>query len=476
MRIAYLANGIPSQLTMGLELSRRLREAGHEVTYLGHPERESRVRAHGFDFVRLDADRRLQRDAESHAVAWRDARSPRRFARRALERRRIRRRSLANDEIERRIRALAPERLVIDLELHFAVQATRGLGIPTVLAMGFFSVHRQRGLPPLSTPLRPAAAGEKIWRLELAWWRLLLETRHFEWRQRLGKLRRCELFPPVAYDTYDIDDLRALARERRFPLRRECSRREWLRPYMYRRLPVLCLTARELDLPQRTPDNLRYVGPMVPPPDRRRAEDASEPEGDRASGLRAWRRFREARRPQRPLVYCSLGSLWSADEGLLRRVVEVFARRPDWDLVLGLGGKLEPGRLGRLAGNVLALSWAPQLEVLAHSRCAITHGGLGTVHECVRLGVPMIVYSTGFVEQHGNATRVGFHGLGIVVDRNKDGVRDLGNHVAQALEDHNLRDRVEAMRQRLENYERTGLAVTLVETGGAGPAQGGAAS
>ncbi|MEM9593744.1 MAG: hypothetical protein AAGD06_05750 [Acidobacteriota bacterium] len=455
MRVVYLSIGMSSALNASFELSRRLTAAGHEVVYLSHADVGPRVEAQGHRFHRLDADRRHLEQAKAEAPNPRDLLRPWRLARSIGNRRRIRRRSIAEDELVETVRRLEPDLLLIDIELHVAILATAPLGIPTALPMVWFSIYRSPGLPPLHTSAKPipGAAGKRTeW---LAWTRLRLETLHMEWRRRLGRWRRGDVFPAVAYDTVDIDDVRAVARHWGFPAQR-VSRRHWLRPWTYTDLPVLCFNDPALDFPHDPPPNLHYLGPMV---DRRRAEaQIPGPSAD------AWAAFSQRRDRERPLVYASLGTYWAADTKFLGRILEVFRRRPEWDLVLGLGGRLDAASLPTAGDNVLALDFAPQLEVLGQADAALTHGGIGTINECLLLRVPMAVYSTGFVDQDGCAARLDHHGLAVVGDKDADDSHAIERALERALGDRELRGRVSAAADRLHALEASGTAVELLET------------
>jgi MGT family glycosyltransferase len=180
-----------------------------------------------------------------------------------------------------------------------------------------------------------------------------------------------------------------------------------------------------------------------------------------------WDRFRESRSTTegtRPLLYCSLGSHWSVDQGFLRKVLDVFVRRPGWDLVLGLGSKLDPEAMGPVPENALVLSWAPQLEILAVADGAITHGGITTINECIAYSVPMLVYSTEHVDQNGCAARIEYHGLGVVGDKNGDSPHDIERNIERLLSDSTIRENVSAMNRRLTEVERSGVAVSTVES------------
>ena len=465
MRILYLSIGMASPLNLSLELSRRLVAAGHEMVYASHADIENIVRDHGHDFVRLRA---LGSDeSTSSRASWRAL----------AERRRARRVSIEDDEPIRLLDEIRPDRVLADIEMHVAILKIAGpaaeRGIPLLLTMAFFSVHRAPGRPPLHTPHVPATTLLARLYMQWLWLRLRLETLHFEWRERLARFKSLDLWPPIGYTCFAVGDLRAVARAHAFPLRRETSRSQWLRPFMYTRLPVLCLNHHALDWPSEPPGNVHYVGAMVmtEPPAGRREVATGLDESTRAR-LEA---FLDADADQ-PLVYASLGSFWSADLDLLRAIICVFERRREWRLVLGLGGQLEPSALGslpgrfpeakrRMPGNVLALGWAPQVELLTRADAAIVHGGVATLNECARLGVPMLVYSTGFVEQDGNAARIGHHGLGLVAEKTPDiGIsKHIESLLGRLLDDDAMRERLQAVQRELMAEEERGVAVRLVE-------------
>ena len=103
--------------------------------------------------------------------------------------------------------------------------------------------------------------------------------------------------------------------------------------------------------------------------------------------------------PAKKLLYASLGSqsflaAREAAVSFLRAVAEGAARRPDWQLVLGTGGLVEPADLPLPAGAV-TLPWIPQIPILERAALMVTHGGLGTIKECIFHDVPMVVFPIG---------------------------------------------------------------------------------
>lgn len=463
MKIVFVSIGMVSAFNASLELCRRLAADGNHVTYLGHADLEATVTAHGHAFERLEALRALAEESKGLAPSWADLRRPADFVRKLLRRRQLRRRAILEREVVEAVERLAPDLLLLDIEMHVAILKTAHLGIPTALASTWFSFFRRPGLPPLHTSLLPARTPAERRKLRVAWWRLRLETLHMEWRQRLHRWRRADFFPPITEDAIAIDDVRAVARAWKFPHRRRTSRAHWLRPWVYTDLPILSYNAEEADYPGAVPPEVpfHYVGPMV----LRERVETRMGDVDRA----AWAAFLDRRARQDdppPLVYCSLGTFWSTDTAFLGRVVELARRRPDRDWVIGLGGKLDAGALGPIPSNALTLDYAPQLDVLRHASLAIVHGGSGTLNECLLHEVPMVVYSTKFVDQNGNAAHLAYHGLGILGDKDQDGVDALQAKVERALADSELRARVSAMAGHFHRYERVdGLVRSLVSAG-----------
>lgn len=443
-RIVYVNHGMVSPLNTGLELARRLRARGHDIAIISPRDVRSRVEGAGFEFHRIDEDR-------SFVERWERATSDR-------ERRAIRQESIRNDETERVVTSLGAELLLIDIELHHAVIATAHLGIPILLTINWFSIFKTRRNPPLHTSMLPAESLRDRLGVELAWLRLwaAYETRLL--RKRLRRKTAAGMNKPAEYESHDISNLKAVARTRGWDFRRSTSRWHWLRPMLYTDIEILCFNAEELDFPGAGHPNLHYVGPMVDP---QRVETRLD--GPSRKRLEAFL-VRSSDSEDRPLVYCSLGTYSDTHQDFLARVVDVFARRADWDLVLGLGDKSDAARFGDVPENVLILPWAPQLEVLAHADCMITHAGISSINESISSGVPLLAYSTKEVDRNGCAARIHFHGLGIAADKDIDGVEEIEANLRRILHKPRFRENVRVMCDRFARYQSSHKAERLIES------------
>lgn len=457
--VVYVTNGMSSTLNSSLELSRRLVEAGHRLTYVSKEDLGEVVSAHGHGWVRLRADVEMDQELEDLTPPWKSGGGldPLRWMSWVRRRRELRARSARMSEFEGVLRRLDPDLVLVDMELHAAVLTVLSMDFPVFLVIVWFSVFFAPELPPMNTKLLPPTDLGSRLKTRWAWSRTWLQRGRTEWAARLGSRGLVRRLQPVEFDTLNVDDLKAVARARGVDRSRQTSRRHWLWPWVYPELPVLSFNLWELEFPHEPQPNLHYVGPMVA---RERIELRTDP-----ASREAWDGLLERRKagPDRPLVYCSLGSHWSADLTLLKKIVEAVRRRPDWDLVIGLGGKLAPEALDPLPDNVTPLTWAPQLEILAQSSACITHGGITSINECIAFGVPMVVFSTEQIDQDGCAARVEYHGIGLREEREYATEGRVRGMLETVLTDPDFRARVAALQQRLLELERERPAVSLVE-------------
>ena len=456
-KLVYITNGMASTLNSSFELSRRLVAAGHEVTYLSHLDLSKSVESEGHRFIQLTVCKQLRQQLSDRIKSTRPVNPPKKLWEVIKFGRELRRESTKNSEIEDVVQQLNPQLLIIDIEMHYAVLACLNSGIPIVLPLVWFSIFRSPGLPPMHTQLRPARTTFQRVNMRLHWWKLLV-GRYFS--RQFGKLRPTrlkQLFRPIAYDTNQLDDLRAVARTKEVDFKSQTDWTQWLRPHLYPALSVLCLNAWEMEFPHEPPSKLRYVGPMVD-------EHRHEAQVDQNT-LRDWKDFREQCNANgQPISYCSLGTFWSADTTFLKKVIEVYKSRPEWALVIGLGGKLQSDDLPSVPDNVLVMSYAPQIEVLKSADVAITHGGITTINECINFEVPMLVCSTGHVDQDGCSARVEFHRMGLSADIKSATPKQLEHKIAQLLSDETIREKVVQMKKCFDRYRDDRTAELQIES------------
>jgi MGT family glycosyltransferase len=165
---------------------------------------------------------------------------------------------------------------------------------------------------------------------------------------------------------------------------------------------------------------------------------------------------------QRPagsaLIYLSLGSLGSADVGLMERLVEVLGQTPHRYIVSK--GPLH-GSYG-LADNMVGAEFLPQTTLMPYVDAVITHGGNNTVTEALHLGKPMIVLPL-FWDQYDNAQRMDELGFGVRLATytfTETQMRDALDRVLTP----EMRERVSGVGEAIRSRNGVRAGAALIET------------
>ena len=158
------------------------------------------------------------------------------------------------------------------------------------------------------------------------------------------------------------------------------------------------------------------------------------------------------------LVYFSLGSLGSADVGLMRRIIECLAATPHRYIVSKgpLHAELE------LAPNMYGAEFLPQASVLPLTDLVITHGGNNTTTECLHFGKPMIVLPL-FWDQHDNAQRVDELGFGVRLDTYRFTDAQMHGALSRLLGDSSLRSQLEKAAAQIQARQGLRVAADAIE-------------
>ena len=392
-------------------LARSLQLRGHEVVIFGIADIETRVRAASIEFHLIGAED--YPPGTLHKLEEQMAQSKRLAAFRfTLERVRHSARMILRDGPQA-VRTAKVEALLVD-EAEFAGSVADHLGMPWIsIAL----------LPPLVQDDRfpPFWFG---WAAGQDWFSRA--------RNRLGTRFLSWLAGPIFRDVNQ-------------------QRSAWgLKPFKHDE-EALSPLAQVTQLPEalefavggKKPAGLYYTGPFV------------------HAGQRPAVEFPWERLDGRPLIYASLGTLQNGSEAIFRTIAAACAEL-DAQLLISLGGGLDPARLGELAGNPLVVRFVPQLEILKRAALVITHAGLNTVLESLSEGVPMVAVPLGN-DQPGVAARVRAHGAGVVVPRRRLNPATLRKAVMLVLQDTRYREAAQVLQRALQRMDGPGRAADLIE-------------
>ena len=158
------------------------------------------------------------------------------------------------------------------------------------------------------------------------------------------------------------------------------------------------------------------------------------------------------------LVYLSLGSLGSADVGLMQRLVDILGKTGH--RVVVSKGPLADQIL--LHDNMTGDGFLPQPAILPQVDLVITHGGNNTVTEALHHGKPMVVLPL-FWDQVDNAQRLDETGFGVRLNAYEAGEAELTAAIDRILADGGLHRRLDAVAAQLQAQPGSVRAADLIE-------------
>jgi Glycosyl transferases, related to UDP-glucuronosyltransferase len=158
------------------------------------------------------------------------------------------------------------------------------------------------------------------------------------------------------------------------------------------------------------------------------------------------------------LIYLSLGSLGSADVGLMQRLVDLLATT-EHRVIVSKGPLADQIAL---YDNQAGEGFLPQPAIVPQVDLVITHGGNNTVTEAFHHGKPMIVLPL-FWDQVDNAQRIEETGFGRRLATYDFRQAELTDAIDELLADTTLAARLAAVSRRLRADSGTVRAADLIE-------------
>jgi len=192
---------------------------------------------------------------------------------------------------------------------------------------------------------------------------------------------------------------------------------------------VLMTSIRELEFATSWPDHVGFIGPLMYSPPVRNA--AAPPPPD----------------PSRRRVFVTMGTHvpW-AKEAAVAAVESAARRNPGVDFRCSLGDRDSASEV-RARANVCVLPYADYEAEIAASDLVVHHAGAGIANECLRQGVPSLVFPIDY-DQFDIAARLCAAG----VSRKIRSLAALGDGVRDALNAPGLRDRSAALKAIVAAY------------------------
>jgi MGT family glycosyltransferase len=158
------------------------------------------------------------------------------------------------------------------------------------------------------------------------------------------------------------------------------------------------------------------------------------------------------------LIYLSLGSLGSADVGLMQRLCDALASTPHRYLV----SKGPQADEITLRDRQWGAEYLPQPILMPLCDLVITHGGNNTTTECFHHGLPMVTLPL-FWDQYDNAQRVEELGFGRRLATYEWEPAELTSAIDSILGNTSIRDRMQKISVRVKADPGRERAADLIE-------------
>jgi MGT family glycosyltransferase len=189
---------------------------------------------------------------------------------------------------------------------------------------------------------------------------------------------------------------------------------------------------------QNTPDNFRYVGPII------------------WNGVPQRPAWLDALDPDRPTIYFTMGSTGRPEA--FRVALEAFGST-EYRVMMTVGGLLQPETLQPIPPNFYLAAFGPGDVLARRADVVICHGGNGTTYQALAEGVPLVVWP--FVrDQQWNARRQAELGVGLTLRELTPGA--MRGAVATVLAEPSYRAAAERFRQIIASYDGPRTAAQLI--------------
>ena len=402
----------------GLRLAGFLESRGHRVVYLGMTGSKELILENGFDFVPVFEDTDGARQFDT-------------FLKRCVD-----------GSLDARIAGVKPDVILCDSLLWYVALRGMFLKIPVVNLSIPTSGSADANVPPSVLGRIPGASAWGRFQVRADW--RLLRWRFFFTKRMASMLMGAYRSPTRMHHLIGV--FRSMARHAAVPcIEGKTYRFTEFGPQLI--LPEITLTPGPLEFPGAQRRIRPHLGDLT---ELGRAEDT---------------RLLDQLDPEKPLVYCSLGSvshMYKHAGRFFRAAIAASRLRPEWQWVVAVSGQPEAGIPRVVEGNLLVTDWAPQLALLARAGAVVTHGGIGTIVECIHFGVPMVIVPGGR-DQPGNMARAVYHGIALSAGMASITAPQLAAKVAEAMASPNLRAALARMKAKIVAENHLDAAADLIE-------------
>ncbi|MDJ0690104.1 MAG: glycosyltransferase [Xenococcaceae cyanobacterium MO_188.B32] len=393
---------------LGSELKRR----GHNVTFLTNPEAQIPVHTAGFNFSEvyspIDRDKIIPRQ---NTLAILEKIDSLKDIRDTLQKFAL----IAETRLQKApkiIKEQGIDALLVDSSVFEGGTIAEYLNLPYITVFCILPFYQDLNIPPIMT----------TWQYNRVWWNSL--------RNRMAYGLLNYISSPV---WQVISHYRSL----------------WNLPAyshpndIFSQLAMITRHISELEFPRQLPPHFHFTGSF-------------HTSIKRPSIAFPWEKLNN-----KPLVYASMGTLQNRRANVFEIIAKACADM-DVQLVISLGGGLDPKLLPNLPENSLVVKYAPQLELLQKASLNITHAGLNTTLESLSYGVPMVAIPV-TDDQPGVAARIAWTGVGEIVKLSRLSVEIMRETVERVLKEPSYKQNAVLLQEAIRHTKGVNHAVNIIE-------------
>lgn len=167
----------------------------------------------------------------------------------------------------------------------------------------------------------------------------------------------------------------------------------------------------------------------------------------------------------RPIIYVSMGTIRTRFTNLWNIILEALQLFRQYQVVLSTGtwtGSDIELNIPKEINSPIIVPFAPQLKILSRSALCITHGGPGTILECIKFKVPMVAIPLGD-DQPAMATRIRYHNIGKTLKLKGLQVKEIQNAISNTLNNEEIKRNIHLFSDKLNQLGGAEAAAVVVD-------------
>ncbi len=324
---------------------------------------------------------------------------------------------------------------VDDILLHYRI-ALHNCSVPIIPLSIVLPSYKDKNIPLPNSALMPDNT------LKV---KILIQ---WEWMFSFILRKVKEMYYVIRYNGFNYRP-RSLARYVNYPFKERITYKQYY-GLGEKQLDKMIMCPHHFDFPREKRSNVHYIESCV---DLKRTQNSFN-----------WNEIKNTN----AIVYCALGTQahkhYKNCNEFFKKVIHVFQQMKDYNLVIALGKTGDIANLGGLPNNVYAYENVPQTEVLEKTLFMITHGGLGTIKECILTAVPMLVYPVNLrSDQNGNAARIVYHKIGLRGNLRNDNQSEIEKNIHEMLETKHFKQNIMKLQTKFLDYDKKEIFMNIMK-------------